>query len=177
MVNRIGWMFRLLVLLGFAMGLAMMIGGRDMGQQRAGLQPRPEREPRRVVPMPPAEIAPSTAPVAEAPAPVEPPVTLTGLAERSAPGVPAFAAALPVAEPANDAPDEPPALPLRWVSADAINVRGGPSTSDPVIGRLTRNEAVSVVGEAAEGWLRIRVEGDGVEGFVASRLLTDQPPR
>jgi uncharacterized protein YgiM (DUF1202 family) len=45
-----------------------------------------------------------------------------------------------------------------------------------VAGRLTRGEAVTVVADAGDGWLRIRIEGDGLEGFVAARLLTETAP-
>ena len=85
--------------------------------------------------------------------------------------VPVPAAAEPAAVGAETAAD----LPLRWVTADAVNVRQGPSTANPVIGRVTRGEAVTMVDEQA-GWVRIRIEGDGVEGFVAARLLTDLDP-
>ena len=66
----------------------------------------------------------------------------------------------------------PAALPLRYVSADAINVRAGPSTGFGVVGRLTRGEAVLIV-DAAPGWVHVRIEGDGIDGWVAERLLTE----
>jgi uncharacterized protein YgiM (DUF1202 family) len=65
---------------------------------------------------------------------------------------------------------------LRWVSANTINVREGPGTNHGVAGRLSRGEAVTVVADAGDGWVRIRIEGDGLEGFVAARLLTDKSP-
>jgi uncharacterized protein YgiM (DUF1202 family) len=69
-----------------------------------------------------------------------------------------------------------PVVGLRWVQASAINVREGPGTGYGVAGRLTRGEAVTVVADAGDGWLRIRIEGDGLEGFVAARLLTETAP-
>jgi uncharacterized protein YgiM (DUF1202 family) len=65
---------------------------------------------------------------------------------------------------------------VMFVSSNSVNVRGGPSTDYAVVGRLTRAEAVTVVAAAEEGWVQIRIEGDGVEGFVAARLLTDIDP-
>lgn len=166
-------MFRLLTLLGIAMFLTLLIGGEDRGQQRFGLRDAP----------PPSE------PVAKAePAPVvvEPSASAVIAARYEAPVVPAppelVAPALgPVVEAATAPPAAEPlpeavALPVRYVSAAAINVRLGPSTNDSVIGRLTRGEAVSVVGEAAEGWLQVRIEGDGIEGYVAARLLSETAP-
>jgi uncharacterized protein YgiM (DUF1202 family) len=54
-----------------------------------------------------------------------------------------------------------------------VNVRGGPSTQDAVVGRLTRGEAVMVVWVEDNGWARIRVEGDGIDGYMAMDFLTD----
>lgn len=157
-------MFRLLTLLAAALFLTMLIGGRDEGQMRAGLMPQPERR------------APVQPVVREEPEAI---VTLAAVTRAPAPTpVPAVASTLPEPEPlpvAVAAPDIEP-LPVRWVDAQAINVRQGPSTGNPVIGRLTRGEAVSVVAEAADGWVLIRIEGDGVEGYVAARLLVEDNP-
>lgn len=159
-------MFRLLLLLCGGMFLTLLIGGQDRGQVRFGLMNQPEPEPVAMAttepavvpeapaaPMVPVAFVPAPAPL-PAPAPVPEPV--------------AVAVAAPEPEPA----------PLRvmWVSQASINVRGGPSTNDAVVGRLTRNEAVQVVAEAADGWVQVRVEGDGIEGYVAARLLTDRAP-
>ena len=61
---------------------------------------------------------------------------------------------------------------LRTVDATALNVRSGPSTSDGVIGRLERFEIVTVLAETEDGWAQARIEGDGIEGWVASRFLS-----
>jgi len=58
------------------------------------------------------------------------------------------------------------------VDASALHVRFGPSTSDAVVGKLERFEIVTVVSETSDGWAQIRIEGDGIEGWVASRFLT-----
>jgi uncharacterized protein YgiM (DUF1202 family) len=103
--------------------------------------------------------------------------------EAAAAVAPVAEAAAPAPAPAQDAvfslADTPAAAEgaaLRWVSANAINVREGPGTGHGIAGRLTRGEAVTVVADAGDGWVRIRIEGDGLEGFVASRLLTDKAP-
>lgn len=62
---------------------------------------------------------------------------------------------------------------IRSVDVAALNVRAGPSTSDDVIGRLFQFDSVSVLEEASDGWAHIRIEGDGIEGWVASRFLTE----
>ena len=63
--------------------------------------------------------------------------------------------------------------PILRVRASSANVRGGPGTNYAAIGKLQRGDEVLVVLEpqATGGWARIRIEGDGVEGYVASRLL------
>lgn len=63
-----------------------------------------------------------------------------------------------------------------YVKSRAANVRLGPSTGYAVVGRVVANEAVSVLEPARDGWVRIKQEGDGFEGYVAASLLTDVEP-
>lgn len=60
---------------------------------------------------------------------------------------------------------------IRRVGAYRVNVRGGPSTSFPVVGGLAQNEEVTVLEADASGWVRVRIEGDGIEGWISGRLL------
>jgi hypothetical protein len=60
---------------------------------------------------------------------------------------------------------------IRRVTANSVNVRGGPSTQNPVVGRLTRGEEVEVLATDPSGWVQVRVQGDGIEGWVSARLL------
>ncbi|PTV96209.1 SH3 domain-containing protein [Rhodobacter aestuarii] len=57
------------------------------------------------------------------------------------------------------------------VQASRANVRGGQGTSHPVVGSLSRNEEVLVVADPGNGWVHVRVEGDGIDGWMAKRLL------
>lgn len=52
-----------------------------------------------------------------------------------------------------------------------INVRGGPSTKGDVLAKLGKGEEVLIVEDNGKGWVKIRIEGDGIEGWVASSLL------
>ena len=63
-----------------------------------------------------------------------------------------------------------------YVAGDSLNVRSGPSTNDQVVGKLSRGEAALVVWREGADWARIRIEGDGVEGYVAMRFLTPDVP-
>lgn len=61
---------------------------------------------------------------------------------------------------------------LRAVSANRVNVRSGPSTSNPVLGQVTRADIVRVVSNPANDWVEIVIEGDGIQGFMSSRFLS-----
>ena len=60
---------------------------------------------------------------------------------------------------------------LWTVSANALNVRSGPSTSNRAVDRIRKGEQVLVVAQQS-GWAHIKIEGDGVDGWVAARFLT-----
>lgn len=57
------------------------------------------------------------------------------------------------------------------IRVERANVRSGPSTGHQVIGRLDAADEVSIIEEDPSGWVRIRVEGDGIDGWIAKRLL------
>ena len=64
-----------------------------------------------------------------------------------------------------------------FVATTGANVRSGPGKSYGVLDSLAAGEQVLVVADdnPADGWARIRLEGDGVDGYVAERLLTAAP--
>lgn len=171
-------MFRLLLLLCGGLFLTLLVGGQDRGQVRFGLMNLPE--PAQVAisgaetMLPPAATASPTVPAT----PVMPvmPVAFAAAPPAAAPAPLPAARPAPDLRPADASASEPRPPRVMWVTPNSVNVRGGPSTDDVVVGRLTRNEAVLVVAEVADGWLQVRVEGDGIEGFVAARLLTDRAP-
>jgi uncharacterized protein YgiM (DUF1202 family) len=164
-------MLRLTTLLCAFMFVTLLIGGRDYGQMRPGL----------------AEA------LAEAAAPAAPQVAAVGQAETSpdATGVLAVAytpqeavgttpvSTTPVVQPQPAvqaaATPEPPAddaTPIWQVTARSVNVREGPSTDFAVVDKLARGDTLTLVtADEVTGWARIRVEGDGVEGFVSMDYL------
>ena len=152
-------MFRLTVLLGAGIFLAMLIGGQDRGQKRFGLMTQPGSQ---------------EAPVALAALPEPAPESSQQnvVAASFAPEKPLMAA--PVVETAVDVAAQPEGK-LFYVASDTANVREGPGKDHAVIEKLLKGESVLVVsqGEGPDGWPLIRIEGDGVEGYVASRLLTE----
>jgi Bacterial SH3 domain len=149
-------MFRLTVLLGAGIFLAMLIGGQDRGQKRFGLMAQPGSQ---------------EAPVAVAALP-EPALPQDVVAASFAPEKPLMAA--PEMQAVVDVAAQPEGK-LFYVASDTANVREGPGKDHAVIEKLLKGESVLVVsqGEGPDGWSLIRIEGDGVEGYVASRLLTE----
>lgn len=70
--------------------------------------------------------------------------------------------------------DEAPSIAggaLFVIDTNRANVRSGPSTANPVVERLARGEEVLVTSDASSAWVRIRIEGDGVEGWISRSLL------
>lgn len=154
-------MFRLLAILCAGIYLAMMVGGTDHGQRRFGLMAPPEVARPVIVaaadPAPPVEQAVQPEPAAFVPSQ---PVMVTPAVE--------VAPAEPVLP---DASAETAAV-IQYVNTNA-NLREGPGTDFAVLARLSAGEAVQVVETTPDGWTRIRIEGDGGEGFVATRLLSE----
>jgi hypothetical protein len=150
-------MIRLLLLLCVGLYFSLMILGQDHGQKRYGLMPVAQK---------PAALEPAIAPTdpevfIPAQTVMEPPVV----------AAPEVAVVIPPA-----APPEPEGAGGRLfsIAATAANVREGPGTAFAVLGSLVQGEQVLVVDEAepTNGWSRVRLEGDGVEGFIKSSLLT-----
>lgn len=59
---------------------------------------------------------------------------------------------------------------IRTVTAGTLNVRARPSGSAARVDSVTRGEEVLVISEQ-DGWAKIRIEGDGIEGWVAAKFL------
>ncbi|OWY09450.1 hypothetical protein B6V74_05350 [Thioclava sp. F42-5] len=56
------------------------------------------------------------------------------------------------------------------VSANALNVRSGPSTSNAAIDSVRKGDQVLVVAESG-GWAHVKIEGGGTEGWVSKKYL------
>ena len=166
-------MFKLVSLLAAGMFVTLLIGGADKGQIRQGLvgadpATRPVLRESPVL----LEQKPN---VTKAPAVLANFSPVKVKEQKSAPIAGAFQLddVVAVAEPAPSMTDT---LSVMYVSSTSVNVRGGPSTDYEVLGRLTLAEAVTVVTSELDGWVQIRIEGDGLEGFIAARLLTQTDP-
>ncbi len=167
-------MIRLSVLLSLGLYVVLLILGQDHGQKRHGLTlavPAAKAVP---TPLPPSVrveqvvFVPAQPVMADAKT-----IAPVGAIPAAAPPVAEVASAAQVAPPLPD-PDVPGGR-LFSVAADQINVRQGPGKTYSVVGTLAKGEQVLVVteGTTVAGWSRIRLEGDGIEGYVATRLLTE----
>jgi hypothetical protein len=162
-------MIRLTVILCVGLFVVLLIAGEDRGQVRQGLLNPPVvaevRTPVAAVPRP--TVVETEAEVAEA-------VFVPGQPVRVEPALPVPEPVLAEPAPVEDVAPPQPENSFAVVNATSVNVRAGPSTADSIIGRLSSGEQVLIVVEAApvDGWNLVRIEGDGIEGYVASRLLT-----
>ncbi|MFY2825299.1 SH3 domain-containing protein [Ruegeria sp. MALMAid1280] len=71
---------------------------------------------------------------------------------------------------------ETPALPepqkdMREISGTRVNMRDGPGTIYPIIGKATIGQQVEVLSESGTGWLRLRVLPQQQVGWVSASLV------
>ncbi len=69
-----------------------------------------------------------------------------------------------------DAPDD-----RLYVTGSSVNFRAGPTTSDAVIGRLSRGDGVTAIGPRSGDWIEIR-DDQGRTGFISAQFLSAQRP-
>ena len=166
-------MLRLTFLLCSGLFLVMLLGGRDFGQLRPGLA-QAETDVKAV----PVTVRPiiATAPAApkdqvlqarSVPATTEPENTVFTLSDYADPEPEAIA---------QSAPEQAADGEVWYVSGNSLNVRAGPSTDDAVVGKLARGEAMLLMTREGDDWARIKIEGDGIEGYVATRFLSAEVP-
>lgn len=61
---------------------------------------------------------------------------------------------------------------IRTVSGDRVNVRGGPGTNFGVVTQLLRGDAVEILEDTGNGWVRFEALDSDAAGWVADFLLT-----
>ena len=127
------------------------------------------------------EVAPEPAPVVVATA--EPEAAPTPEVTRAAMITPVtvmtpVVAPEPEPEPvvAEVAPEPEPERIIWYVTGSRVNVREGPSTDYTVLGKVLYGDAAEIISDPDAEWVKIRIEGDGVEGYIAKRFMTDVDP-
>ncbi len=176
-------MLRLTFLLSGALFLTLLLGGQDYGQLRPGLaaaQKQAQADEERIAALALADAAPQ--PVAD--------LVVAAFTPEADDAVDTPALALPlvtaapiaaaVAEAVTEAPVEPiaeePSANIWYVTGNTVNVREGPGTDYAVLEKLARGDAATLVWSDDTGWARIRIEGDGIEGYVSTKFLTQTAP-
>ena len=192
-------MLRLLILFGITFYGVMIVFGEDQGQLRAGLRDAPmatgpaaapvvvadsaEAQPaaplvavpdqaQRILPMPQDNAATQPSPMPTA-------VELAQKALLQTASIPIEIETETVTEAVTGTVTEtdlPATATLRWVAVESANVRAQPGRYGAIAGRVERNDVVQVLWMEDNGWARIRMEGDGADGFVFGDLLTDVEP-
>lgn len=162
-------MLKLILILCLSLYVVAQVGGRDHGQLRPGLLAARETA-RQSVPVRAADPDQIVVQAVYTPPTTEPslPIVLP-LVRADAPTVVAT-----VVDPPAPQPDD--GTEVRYVTARSVNVREGPSTDYPVVGRLTRGEAALVLWSEDNGWSHISIEGDGIAGYVSDAFLSATAP-
>jgi hypothetical protein len=70
-----------------------------------------------------------------------------------------------------------PARIVWFVTGSRVNVRQGPSTEFGIMGQVVYGEAAEIVSDPNQEWVKIRIEGDGVEGYIAKRFMSETEPQ
>ena len=183
-------MFKLTFLLVIGIGVAMLVGGRDLTpDEMAELGIEPRIEVARATPEPLLVAAPALAEEPQAPDDLATPVpdvvdVAAGTDTLATPAEPVEVAAVepepePAAEPPTVADEIAAALSdaqVWYVNAEQVNVREGPSTDFAKIGKVAFGDAIEILSDPEGEWVKIRIQGDGVEGYIARRFLQDSEP-
>ena len=61
---------------------------------------------------------------------------------------------------------------LREVTATRVNLRNGPGTKYSVLDKLVRGDAVQVLSDNGDGWIKLRVKSSNQVGWMADYLVT-----
>ena len=79
-------------------------------------------------------------------------------------------------EAPSESTDDPLGKSMWYVTGTTVNVRSGPSTSDPVVTRVSFGDAAEVLSDTGEGWIQIRPEGGDTVGWISAQFLNPNAP-
>jgi len=82
----------------------------------------------------------------------------------------------PVVAEVVPAPEPEPERIIWFVTGSRVNVREGPSTDYSIMGKVIYGDAAEIVSDPDADWVKIRIEGDGVEGYIMKRFMTEVDP-
>ena len=101
----------------------------------------------------------------------------TGISENPTPRVTPIARprVTPIARPGEFQEVREPTRPTVSVTGDVVNLRAGPSTDDRVVAQARRGDKAEELGRSG-GWVRLRLEKGGAEGWMFGRYVGRDPP-
>ncbi|WP_254445126.1 SH3 domain-containing protein [Ruegeria atlantica] len=81
-----------------------------------------------------------------------------------------------IADETQDTQTAAPAIPeptkdIREISGTRVNMRDGPGTIYPIIGKATMGQQVEILSESGTGWLRLRVLPQQQVGWISASLV------
>lgn len=77
-----------------------------------------------------------------------------------------------IASTATALPQETRTDPLWTVTGDRVNLRGGPGTSNAVVGQVGQGDQAEVL-EDRDGWYRIELANGSASGWIYGRFLSE----
>ena len=200
-----GVMIKLLAVLVLGLYVTLQLAGNDRGQLRPGLANAvtKEAEPVEIVPVVETQSLAATtttstrdvaalrqeppvvAPVKPAPelvevtfkpaaAPIAPPRQADKVFTLSA--LPGQENAPPSETIATSAAVQSPSAEVWYVTGRSVNVREGPSTDAPILGKLLRGDSALMLADNGAGWAMVTIEGDGVTGYVSLDFISPEAP-
>lgn len=169
-------MFKLIFLTLLALAAVLVVFGDGDGRriEAPNVETVPAAEPEAsAVSAPPAETVSAGVVIVDAPA-----VEQTPQREQRFPGPalrpsPEYAGQTAAAAPAEDLAGAP--TDTLYITGNSVNFRAGPTTSDTVVGKLSRGEMVTAIGERSGDWVEIR-DGEGRTGFISAQFLSASQP-
>ncbi|MCT4371506.1 SH3 domain-containing protein [Yangia mangrovi] len=76
------------------------------------------------------------------------------------------------AVPATAAAADSTPVDLRRVTGTRVNLRYGPSTEYSVVGQLAEGDAVEILSDPGDGWVKLQAQGGGTAGWMYDAYLS-----
>ncbi|MFB2533421.1 SH3 domain-containing protein [Paracoccus sp. p4-l81] len=64
----------------------------------------------------------------------------------------------------------------RFVTAASVNLRGGPSTRNAIVGKVSRGDAVTLAGAEESGWFPVVLADGRTRGYLSAQFLSTTAP-
>ncbi|TKW63617.1 MAG: hypothetical protein DI616_19360 [Paracoccus denitrificans] len=168
-------MFKLIFLTLLAFATVLVVFGEGDGRriEAPSVETVPAAADADITAEAPAEAVSASAGIVDAPAVQQTPEQQPDYPGPDLRPSPEYAGQTPEAGSAENLADAP--TDTLYVTGNTVNFRAGPSTSDEVVGRLSRGAMVTAIGERSGDWVEIR-DGEGQTGFISAQFLSSDRP-